>query len=91
MITLALQGFGDGVGVARLRKFVSLMGEEMLSDESLDDDELSWMVLLKQHGFTLILAVFLIGLDDSDEVLDLVISRLWLARIIRLREVMVMV
>ena len=67
------------------------MGEEMLSDESLDDDELSWMVLLKQHGFTLILAVFLIGLDDSDEVLDLVISRLWLARIIRLREVMVMV
>ena len=49
------------------------------------------MVLLKQHGFTLILAVFLIGLDDSDEVLDLVISRLWLARIIRLREVMVMV
>ena len=49
------------------------------------------MVLLKQHGFTLILVVFLIGLDDSDEVLDLVISRLWLARIIRIREVMVMV
>ena len=91
MITLVLHGFGDGVGVARLRKFESWMGEEMSSDESLDDDELSWMVLLKQHGFTLILAVFLIGLDDSDEVLDLVISRLWLARIIRLREVMVMV
>ena len=91
MISLVLQGFGDGVGVARLRKFASWMGEEMLSDESLDDDELSWMVLLKQHGFTLILVVFLIDLDDSDEVLDLVISRLWLARIIRLREVMVMV
>ena len=71
--------------------FVSLMGEEMLSDESFDDDELSWMALLKQHGFTIILAVFLMGLYDSDEVLDLVISRLWLARIIRLREVMVMV
>lgn len=67
------------------------MGEEMSSDESLDDDELGWMVLLKQHEFTLILMVFLIDLDDSDEVLDLVISRLWLARIIRLKEVMVMV
>ena len=41
MISLALQDFGDGVGVARLRTFVSLIGEEMLSDESLDDDELS--------------------------------------------------
>ena len=49
------------------------------------------MVSLKQHGFTLILAVFLISLDDSDEVFDFVISRLWLARIIRIREVMVMV
>ena len=74
---LALQGFGDGVGVARFRKFVSLMGDEMLRDESLDDDELSWMVLLKQHGLTLILAVLLIGLDDSDEVVDFVIARLW--------------
>ena len=74
---LALQGFGDGVGVARFRNFVSLMGEEMLSAESLDDDELSWMVLLKQHGLTLILAVLLIGLDDSDEVVDFVIARLW--------------
>ena len=58
----------------------------MSSDESLDDDELGLMVLLKQQGFTLILEVFL---DDSDEVLDLVISILWLARILRLREVMV--
>ena len=54
------------------------MGEEMLSDESLDDDEVTLMVLLKQHGLTLILAVFLIGLDDSDDVFDLVISRLGL-------------
>ena len=47
------------------------MGDEMSSDESLDDDELGFVVLLKQHGFTLILVSFL---DDSDEVLDLVIS-----------------
>ena len=63
-----LQGFEDGVGVVRLRK--SCMGAEISSDESLDDDELGLMVLLKQQGFTLILVVFL---DDSDEVLDLVI------------------
>ena len=63
-----LQGFEDGVGVVRLRK--SCMGAEISSDESLDD-ELSLVVLLKQQGFTLILVVFL---DDSDEVLDLVIS-----------------
>ena len=62
------------------------MGDEISSDELLDDDELGLMVLLKQQGFTLILEVFL---DDSDEVLDLVISILWLARILRLREVMV--
>ena len=86
MIMLVLQGFEDGVGVVRLRK--SWMGDEISSDESLDDDELSLMVLLKQQGFTLILVVFL---DDSDEVLDLVISILWLARILRLREVMVLV
>ena len=36
----------------------------------LDDDELGFVVL-KQQDFTLILVVFL---DDSDEVLDLVIS-----------------
>ena len=50
------------------------MGDEMSSDESLDDDELGLVVLLKQQGFTLILVGFL---DDSDEVLDLVISTLW--------------
>ena len=64
------------------------MGDEISRDESLDDDKLSLMVLLKQQGFTLILVVFL---DDSDEVLDLVISILWLARILRLREVVVLV
>ena len=88
---MALLVFGDGVGVARLRKFVSLIGEEMFSDESLDDDEFTWMVLFKQHGLTLILAVFLMGLEDSDEVLDFVIARLGLARITSLREVKVMV
>ena len=43
------------------------MGAEISSDESLDDDELCLMVLLKQQGLTLILVVFL---DDSDDVLD---------------------
>ena len=60
-----------GIGFARLRKFWSLIGEEMLSDESL-----SLMVLLKQHGMTLILAVFLIGFVGGGELFDLVISRL---------------
>ena len=64
------------------------MGDEISSDESLDDDELGFVVLLKQQGFTLILVVFL---DDSDEVLDLVISILWLVWVIRLSEVMVLV
>ena len=64
------------------------MDDEISSDESIDDDELSLMVLLKQQGFTLILVGFL---DDSDEVLNLVISILWLSRILRLKEVMVLV
>ena len=71
VITLVLQG----VEVVRLRK--SWIGEEMLSDASLDDDELDLMVLLKQHGLTLILVVFARDFDDSDEVLDLVISKVW--------------
>ena len=80
MVMLVLQGIEDGVEVVRLR--TSCIGEEMSSDE------LDLMVLLKQQGFTLILAVLL---DDSDEVFDLVISILWFARILRLREVMVLV
>ena len=72
VITLVLQGVEDVVEVVRLRK--SWIGEEMSSDASLDDDELDLMVLLKQQGFTLILVVFL---DDSDEVLDCVISKVW--------------
>ena len=75
MITLVLQGVEDGVEVVRLRK--SLIGEEMLSEASLDDDELDLTVLLKRHGLTLILAVFAKDFDDSDEVLDLVISKVW--------------
>ena len=75
MITLVLQGVEDGVEVVRLRK--SWIGEEMSSDASLDDDELDLMVLLKQQGLTLILVVFEKDFDDSDDVLDLVISKVW--------------
>ena len=73
MITLVLQGVEDGVEVVRLRK--SWIGEEMLSEAPLDDDELDLVVLLKQQGLTLILVVFAHDFDDSDEVLDLVIAK----------------
>ena len=66
--------------VVRLRK--SWIGEEMSSDASLDDDELDLMVLLKQQGLTLILVVFAKDFDDSDEVLDLVISKVWFRSLI---------
>ena len=72
MIVLVLQGFEDGVGVVRLRK--SCMGDEISSDEPLDDGELGLMVLLKQQGLTLILVVFL---EVSEEELDFVILILW--------------
>ena len=72
-MTLVLQGVEDGVEVVRLRK--SWIGEEMLSEASLDDDELDLVVLLKQQGLTLILVVFANGFDDSDEMLDLVIAK----------------
>ena len=75
VITLVLQGVEDVVEVVRLRK--SWIGEEMLSEASLDDDELDLVVLLKQQGFTLILVVFANDFDDSDEVLDLVITKVW--------------
>ena len=70
VITLVLQVVEDGVEVVRLRK--SWIGEEMLSEASLDDDELDLMVLLKQQGFVV---VFAHDFDDSDEVLDLVIAK----------------
>ena len=73
VITFVLQGVEDVVEVVRLRK--SWIGEEMLSEASLDDDELDFVVLLKQQGFTLILVVLAHDFDDSDEVLDLVISK----------------
>ena len=50
------------------------MGDEISSDESLDDDELGFVVLLKQQGLTLSLVVFL---EVSEEVLDFVILILW--------------
>ena len=68
-----LQGVEDVVEVVRLRK--SWIGEEMLSEASLDEDELDFVVLLKQQGFTLILVVLAHDFDDLDEVLDLVISK----------------
>ena len=73
VITLVLQCVEGVVEVVRLRK--SWMGEEMLSEASLDDEELDFVVLLKQQGFTLILVVLAHDFDDSDEVLDLVISK----------------
>ena len=72
VITFVLQGVEGVVEVVRLRK--SWIGEEILSEASLDDDELDFVVLLKQQGFTLILVVLAHDLDDSDEVLDLVIA-----------------
>lgn len=74
MITLC--SLGDGVGVARLRKFSSLMGEEMISGDSSTDEELKLMVELQQNGLTLTLAVLLIGLDDGDEFVDFVIVKM---------------
>lgn len=50
------------------------MGDEISSDESLDDDELGFVVLLKQQGLTLSLVVFL---EVSEEELDFVILILW--------------
>ena len=73
VITFVLQGVEGVVEVVRLRK--SWIGEEILSEASLDDDELDFVVLLKQQGFTLILVVLAHDFDDSDEVLDLVISK----------------
>ena len=72
VITLVLQCVEGVVEVVRLRK--SWIGEEMFSEASLDDDdELDF--LLKQQVFTLILVVLAHDFDDSDEVLDLVISK----------------
>ena len=50
------------------------MGDEISSDESLDDYELGFVVLLKQQGLTLSLVVFL---EVSEEELDFVILILW--------------
>ena len=69
---LVLHGLEDGVGFERSRLF--WMGDEISSDESLDDDELGFVVLLKQQGLTLSLVVFL---EVSEEELDFVILILW--------------
>ena len=46
----------------------------MFSDESLDEDGLDFVVLVKQQGLTLSLVIFL---EDSEEELDFVILILW--------------
>lgn len=73
VITLVSQCVEGVFEVVKLRK--SWIGEEMLSEASLDDEELDFVVLLKQQGFTLILVVLGSDFNDSDEVLDLVISK----------------
>ena len=70
---MVLQCVGDCVEVVRLRK--SWIGEEMLSEASLEEDELDLTVLLKQQGLTLILVIFERDFDESDDVLDLVIFK----------------
>ena len=62
----------DDVGLRKFRK--SWIGGEMFSDESLDEDELDFAVLVKQQGLTLSLVVFF---EDSEEELDFVILILW--------------
>ena len=55
----------------RVRKFSSWMGDEIvIGEESVEED----VSLVKQQGFTLILAVLLSGFDGGEEVFDLVIS-----------------
>ena len=68
--------FGDGLGVARLRKFSSLIGEEMMSGDSSEDEELRLMVVLQQNGFTLIRAVHLMGRDGGEVIVDFVIVKM---------------
>ena len=68
--------FGDGVGVARFKKFSSLMGEEMMSGDSSEDEELRLMVVLQQNGFTLMRAVLLMGRDGGEVIVDFVIVKM---------------
>lgn len=67
--------FGRGCWSRKIEEI--LKGDEMLSEASLEDDELDLTVLLKQQGLTLILVIFEKDFDDSDDVLDLVISKVW--------------
>lgn len=66
-------GLGDGVGVVRVKKFSSRIGDEMIRGDKSNNDELR---LTKQQGFTLILAVLLGGLEGEEELLDFVILTL---------------
>ena len=51
------------------------MCEEIMSGDSSKDEELKLIVVLKQHGLTLILAVLLIGLDGGEEFVDFVMVK----------------
>ena len=58
--------------MTRLRKFSSLIGDDMMSGDSSENDELRLIVVLKQQGFMLILAVLLTGRDGGDELFNFV-------------------
>ena len=75
-VVITLLNFGDGVGVARLRKFSSLTGEEMMTGDSSEDEELRLMVVLQQNGFTLMCAVLLMGRDGGEVIVDFVIFKM---------------
>ena len=75
-VVITWLNFGDGVGVARLRKFSSLIGEEMISNDSSEDDELRLIVLLQQKGYTLMRAVLLMGRDGGEVIVDFVIVKM---------------
>lgn len=58
-----------------MRKFSYLIGDEMIRDDSSEDDELKLIVVLKQQGLTLIRAVRRMGRDGGEELFDFVIVK----------------
>ena len=58
-----------------MRKFSSLIGDEMMSGDSSEVDELKLIVVLKQQGLTLIRAVRLMGRNGGEELVDFVIVK----------------
>ena len=66
-VVIVIGDCGGGVGVAKVMVMSSLMGDEMVSG----DDSLEELMLTKQQGLTLILAVFLQGLVDGEDLIIL--------------------